>query len=144
MPLISRQAVGTVCAPVPRQVETVEKVIPVVADAMRPGVIGRDTDAAAEPLLHGKQKAMIAAGAAVIQRKDGSVILSLRRVLLEKTAPLILVSGCRARWVNNAADGARTQSHKLRCIQLRGRDQVNRAVAGVVRRDQPVFPELSL
>src|SRR5207249_7209823 len=81
MPLISCLAVGTVCAAVAGQIQAIEKVVPIITDAMRPRVICQNIDPTAQALLNRKQQAVVVAGTAIVQREDGSVVLPLSRIL---------------------------------------------------------------
>src|SRR5438132_3934407 len=65
-----------------------------IAEAVRPGVIGRRRHAVAQPLLDGKIQTFIAGRAAVIDLPNTRVILPLRRVQEIQDTPGLLIC-CR-------------------------------------------------
>src|SRR5207302_968089 len=58
VPLISGLTVGAVGAPVARKVETIQQVVPIVADAMRPRMVCENTHSTAQPLLNREKQAV--------------------------------------------------------------------------------------
>src|SRR5205823_12253669 len=70
---------------------------PIIAYAMRPGVIGQEIHAVTHSFLHGQHQALIAAGAAVIHFAHVGVVLTLGWILKVEEPPLVGVVCCRAR-----------------------------------------------
>src|ERR1700742_1798345 len=60
---------------------------------MRPGVVAQHSEVTGEAVLRRKQKSVVAGGGSVVKRVDGSIELSLRRVLKIQGRAKVLVRG---------------------------------------------------
>src|SRR5437899_10271514 len=82
---------------------------PKVADAMRPRVVRQHAPPVAESLLNREDQSIVGSRPAIVELIQRGIILSLRRVLQEKNAPLILVVRGRANGVVHAINRAGAQ-----------------------------------
>ena len=117
-----------------------------IADAMRPRVIGRDRESPAQPLSSGKIQALIALCPTVVYLPDAGIALALRRVLQIQRAAEVHIAGrgarsrrCQAILARHAITwNIRGQVYVLSAYHMDG------AVAEVIRAEQPILSHLLL
>src|SRR5262245_5469949 len=105
-----------------------------IRNAMGPGVVRAEGDAARCAALNGKHQAVVAGGSTGVDFRHEPVILSDRRILQVETASLILVGCCGACAVTDPIDGAGTQSQKDSRIVLLRVPQVDGVAAEIAGR----------
>src|SRR5262245_55595561 len=117
---------------------------PEIADAMRPGVIRKNTHPAAHPFLRGEKQSVVVSRSPVVEYCNASVILPLLCILQKEASPLIRISGGGAGCIVHPVDRARTEAEKYGRIQLIAGAKVSCTTSHIIRCQQPISPKLSL
>ena len=148
MPAIDLEssAVSTVCAPTLRGISAgiLKELIRAGVDAVRPRVVGLNGQTIADPVLRCNQQPVITHRSARVQIDDVAVILPLVGVLKEQLPSLGCIRGCGTRTIRPAGDHATAAGQVNGRIALTDVQQVNNAVANIIRGYQPVSTNLSL